>query len=136
VQQLAQQVGRLSDTIGFSLEDLAREMTPAYLAHYYKIQVTTLERRYFYIDDEEIEVDLYGEGQQDGKAVMVVGEVRSRIYGRDVETVFQQASKLSSQLGKTPVTVLFCFAIHPSAQEAASRLGAILLTASGRLPQP
>jgi CRISPR/Cas system CSM-associated protein Csm2 small subunit len=28
VQALAQQVGRLADTIGFTLEDLAREVTP------------------------------------------------------------------------------------------------------------
>ena len=44
VQSLAQQVGRLADTIGFTLEELAREVTPAYLAQHYNIHTLQLDR--------------------------------------------------------------------------------------------
>jgi predicted nuclease with TOPRIM domain len=129
---LTQQVGRLSDTIGFTLEDLAREVTPPYLAQHYGIHIGQLDRRFFSVDEKEVEVDLYGEGHRDGETVVVVGEVRSRIYGRDVEGAVQRAERLRGGLPGTPVVVLFGFVIHPSAREAAHRLGAIVISSSGR----
>jgi multidrug efflux pump subunit AcrA (membrane-fusion protein) len=135
VLTLAQQVGRLSETIGFTLEDLAREVTPAYLAHHHGIHVPQLDRRFFTVDGDEVEVDLYGEGVQDSRAIVVIGEVRSRIYGRDVENAAHRGSRLRPQLPGIPVVVLFGFLIHPSAQNAAQRLDAIVISSSGRLPR-
>lgn len=77
VQQLAQQVGRLSDAAGFTLEELARELAPPYLAERYGIRVASLERRFFTVDGEEVEVDFFGEGTRDGEPVVVLGEARS-----------------------------------------------------------
>jgi DNA repair exonuclease SbcCD ATPase subunit len=132
VGQLSHQVGRLSDAVGFALEDLAREVTPAYLAQHYGIRVEELERRFFTIDGQEIEIDLYGEGWRGGEKIVVIGEVRSRIHGRDVEIVVRRASELRPQVSGTPVAVLFGFVIHPSAREIAERLGAIVISSSGR----
>jgi predicted nuclease with TOPRIM domain len=132
VGQLSQQVGRLSDVVGFTLEDLAREVTPAYLAQHYGIRVEELERRFFTLEGQEIEIDLYGEGWRDSEPIVVIGEVRSRIYGRDVEAVVRRASELRPQVSGTPVVVLFGFVVHPSAKEVASRLGAIVISSSGR----
>ena len=130
---LTQQVGRLSETIGFTLEDLAREVAPPYLAQHHGIHVRQLDRRFFSVDGDEVEVDLYGEGQQDGRTIVVIGEVRSRIYGRDVEGAARQAARLRPQLPGAPVVVLFGFVIHPSARAAAQRLEAIVISSSGRL---
>jgi hypothetical protein len=129
---LAQQVGRLSETIGFTLEDLAREVAPPYLAKHHGIHVEQLDRRFFSAEGEEVEVDLYGEGQQDDTTVVVIGEVRSRIYGRDVESATYRAARLRPQLSGSPVVVLFGFVIHPSARDAAHRLHAIVISSSGR----
>ncbi len=132
VRVLAQQVGRLGETIGFTPEDLAREVTPAYLAQHYGIQGLELERGFFTLDGEEIEVDLWGQGTRAGEPVAAVGEVRSRIHGRDVESAVRQAARLAPQLPGTSVAVLFGFVIHPSVREAARRLGAIVISSSGR----
>jgi hypothetical protein len=129
---LTQQVGRLAETIGFTLEDLAREVTPAYLAQHHGIEVARLDRRFFVVDGDEVEVDPYGEGTRAGMAVVVVGEVRSRIYGRDVEATRRQADRLAPQLPAPPVVVLFGFVIHPSARDAARRLEALVISSSGR----
>ncbi len=129
---LSRQVGRLGEVIGFTLEDLAREVTPAYLAQRYGISVGELERRFFLVDSEEVEVDLYGDGTRDGQPVVVVGEVRSRIHGRDVDAAVRTAQRLAPQLPGAPVVVLFGFVIHPSARDAASRTGAIVISSSGR----
>jgi hypothetical protein len=132
VLTLAQQVGRLSETFGFTLEELGREVAPAYLAQHHRLHVPQLDRRFFTVDGDEVEVDLYGEGEQDGKAVVVIGEVRSRIYGRDVESATQRAARLRPQLPGVAVVVLFGFVIHPSARVAARRLDAIVISSSGR----
>jgi len=132
VQSLAQQVGRLADTIGFTLEELAREVTPAYLAHHHNIHTLQLDRSFIVVDGQELEFDLYGHGQRNGERVTVVGEVRSRIYGRDVEEAVRRTTRLASQLSGTLVTVLFGFVIHPLARVAAQRLGAIVISSSGR----
>jgi hypothetical protein len=91
-----------------------------------------LDRHFIRLDGQELELDLYGNGQQNGESVTVVGEVRSRIYGRDVEDAVRRTTQLTSQLSGTPVTVLFGFVIHPSARDAAQRLGAIVISSSGR----
>ncbi len=132
VQSLAQQVGRLGDTIGFTLEDLAREVTPAYLAQHYGIQVPQLDRHFLFIDDQELEIDFYGEGRRDAEPITIIGEVRSRIYGGDVEEAVRRAARLAPLLPSTPLIVLFGFVIHPSAREVAKREGAIVISSSGR----
>jgi hypothetical protein len=132
VVTLAQQVGRLSETLEFTLEDLARELTPAYLAQRYGIVVGALKRRFFFLDGEEVEVDFYGEGTRDSEAVAIIGEVRSRIYGRDVDDAAKRAERLAPQVPGKPVPVLFGFVIHPSAREAAARTGAVVISSVGR----
>ena len=119
-------------TVKLGLEDLAREVTPAYLAQHYNIRVPQLDRHFIRLDGQELELDLYGNGQRDGERVTVVGEVRSRIYGRDVEDAVQRTARLDPQLAGTPTIVLFCFVINPSARETAQRLGAVVISSSGR----
>lgn len=97
---LAQQVGRLGDTLGSTLEDLARELTPPYLAQRYGITVAPREWRFFQVDGEEVEVDFYGEGTRDGQRVAVTGEVRTRIYGRDVEAAARTGAVVISSVGR------------------------------------
>jgi chaperonin cofactor prefoldin len=131
VQTLAQQVGRLGDTIGYGIEDLARDLTPDRLARRYGITVLSLDRAFFRVDGQEIELDFYGLAQRDGEHLAVVGEAKSRIYGRDVEALSERARQLAAQLPGTPLPVLFGFVIHPSAREAAARLGAIVIASGG-----
>jgi hypothetical protein len=74
---------------------------------------------------------MYGVGLRNGEQVVIVGEAKSRIHDRDVEELISRAHQLAPQLPGTPVPVLFGFVIHPSAVEAATRLGAILIASGG-----
>jgi predicted nuclease with TOPRIM domain len=127
VAALAHQVGRLSDTVGFTLEELARELAPAYLEKHHGIRVPVLERRFFTVAGEEIELDLYGEGTRDGEPIAVVGEVRTRLYGRDVEVIARRVQALSASLPARAVPVLFGYVIHPSAEQVAGQKGVLVL---------
>ena len=130
LEMLGIEVGRLSDTIGFSLEDLARELLPSRLKEL-GIQVEKLERRYFLIEGEEIEVNLFGEGLWNGQEALILGEVKSRIYRSDIEAFSIRAGKIEKKLGRKAYRLMFGFAVHPSALKEGERLKVSVFAAYG-----
>jgi translation elongation factor EF-1beta len=60
LRELAQQVGKLSDTIGFGLKDIARVVLPGWLSRHEGIEVDELTRTFFEVDGEVVEINLYG----------------------------------------------------------------------------
>jgi hypothetical protein len=55
-RELAQQVGKLSDTIGFGLEDIARVVLLGWLSRHEGIEVDELTRTFFEVDGEVVEI--------------------------------------------------------------------------------
>ena len=122
--QLTKQVGRLSDTIGFGLEDIARVMLPGWFERHMGIDIEELEPKYILVDGEEIQINLFGIGEKDGSEVVIVGECKSRIYGRDVESFSRIVDKVRRYFkDKEVIGVLFGYLIHPSAQKEAEKRG-------------
>ncbi|MEW5766429.1 MAG: hypothetical protein AB1797_02210 [bacterium] len=127
---LSVNVGRLSDNIGFGLEDIARLVLPGYLERHLHIFVEELTRKFFVVDSKEVEIDLYGEGKrEDGEEVIILGESKSRIYGREAADFAKQAILVEQSLQKPVIKVMFGYYIHPTASEVA-RENDILLVAS------
>ena len=129
VKGLAGQVGALSENIGFGLEDIAHVVLPGYLERHYGIKMGEFERRFFEVDGKRVEINLYGEGEREGRPVVILGEAKSRIYRRQVEKFKRDLSKVTSQIARDIVKVMFGYWIHPTATEAADTEG-ILLVAS------
>jgi len=124
VKMLKVEVGRLSETVGFGLEDIARVVLPGWLQRHTGIYVEELRREFFTVNGEEIEVDLFGEGLKDKKKVFIIGEVKSRIYRHDVEQFYRKYSKLKKVLPRDKlIGVLFGYLIHPSARKQAQKHG-------------
>ena len=124
VDTLRREVGRLSEVVGFGLEDIARVVLPGWLHRHLGVEVDELERRFFNVDGREVEVNLYGEGRRGDRKVVVLGECRSRIYGRDVRKFYEEVYlPVSSKIGKEAVGVMFGYLIHPSAKKMAEELG-------------
>lgn len=119
LKDLATQVGKLSDNIGFGLEDVAKVVLPGYLERHLHIYVYDLERRFFIIDSEEIEINLYGIGKKDGKEITILGEAKSRIYEREVKKFIQDVSKVLPVIKGEVLKVMFGYLIHPSATKLA-----------------
>ena len=121
---LRREVGRLSDTIGFGLEDIARVVLPGWLHRHLGVEVDELRREFLTIDGREVEVDLYGEGLLKGERVIIVGEVKSRIYEAQVDKFYRDVyAPLSKRAGVRVIGLLFGYLIHPSAKERAKKLG-------------
>ncbi|MCD6513562.1 MAG: hypothetical protein J7L07_01420, partial [Candidatus Odinarchaeota archaeon] len=121
VRNLSVSVSRLSDTVGFGLEDIARVVVPGWLYRHESINIDSLDRKFFKIDTEEIEVNLYGIGSRDEKRVIVIGECKSRIYRSDVEKFSSVVGRLREIIGDEIYALMFGYWIHPSAEEAAKK---------------
>jgi hypothetical protein len=119
LQQLATQVGALSDNVGYGLEDIARVVLPGYLKQRYGVTVERLERRIFPIDGQQFDIDLYAEGRRGRRRIVVLGEVKARIYAREVHHFQQVLQAVRPQLPAEPMPVLFGYFIDLSAMEAA-----------------
>ncbi len=132
IQQLSRAVASLSDTIGFGLEDIARVVLPGYLERHFKIKIEELERKFFVVDSREIEINLYAEGEREGKSLVVIGECRSRIYERDVDSFYTNVEPLIKTIDKEKVLVLFGYLIHPSASRKAEERNIILVASYQR----
>ncbi|MEM1950163.1 MAG: hypothetical protein QXY50_06830 [Candidatus Caldarchaeum sp.] len=116
--ELAKQVGALSETIGFGLEDVARVVVPGWLQrHEGIVMAEEFTRKWITVDGEEIEVNLYGEGEKDGRKLVIIGEAKSRIYKREVEAFDAWAEKIAATIGQETYKFMFGYLIHPSAEE-------------------
>jgi hypothetical protein len=134
LHSLAQQVGALSENIGFGLEDIGRVVLPGYLERHYGVRLegplgAELGRKFFDVEGEYVELNLYGEGKRDGQKVIVLGEAKSRIHGREVEKFAHDAVLVEPLMKGEVMRVMFGFYIHPTAIEAAKE-HQILLVAS------
>jgi hypothetical protein len=134
VRQLAQAVGRLSDTVGYGLEDVAKVVLPGYLERHLGIRLSgelgeELKRQWIGPEGSEVEINLYGEGEQEGQRVVVLGEAKSRIYGREVEQFDRAIQPIAGILKEKVVKVMVGYLIHPSASRLAAERD-ILLVAS------
>ncbi len=117
-------IDRLSDVIGFGLEDIARVVLPGWLYRHLGIKVEDLRREFFEINQRRVEVNLYGEGRVKDKPVVIVGECKSRIHKRDVDKFFENVYEPVSKIKNVEVVgVLFGFLIYPEARERAKKLG-------------
>ncbi|MEM2197422.1 MAG: hypothetical protein QW290_10110 [Sulfolobales archaeon] len=118
------EVGRLSETVGFGLEDIARVVLPRWIYASLGIKVDGLRREFVEVDGREIEINLYGEGELRGEKVIVVGEVKSRIFGSEVRVFYDNIyAPIAGKEKAKVVGVLFGYLIHPSAKKLSEELG-------------
>ncbi|MEX2707513.1 MAG: hypothetical protein Q6352_020030 [Candidatus Freyrarchaeum guaymaensis] len=130
LKRLTVQVGRLSDTVGFGLEDVARVMAPGWFERHLGITVEgELEPVTLSYGGVEVEVNLYGEGRaSDGREVVLVGECKSRIYSAEVKSFVRELSTVRKALQeKEIVPFMFGFMVHPSADKEAEQHNIIVL---------
>jgi len=119
IHELSRAVNRLSDIVGFGLEDIARVVVPGWLYRHENILIEDLEGRFFFVDGLEVEVNLYGEGVREGKKVVILGEAKSRIFRSDVEKFYENVERLRKVIKDDIYPLMFAFYIHPTAQEEA-----------------
>jgi len=117
-------IERLSDVVGFGLEDIARVVLPGWLHRHLSIEMNEFRREFLSVDGKRIEINLYGEGVMKGERVIIIGECKSRIYKRDVERFYRRVyTPVKDSVDVKVLGVMFGYLIYPDARKRAEELG-------------
>jgi predicted nuclease with TOPRIM domain len=102
------ELGGLSHTVGYRLEDEAMKSLPALLSRDLSIETQgSLIRDYIEIGPRNyVELNIWGHGIKDGKTVEIIGEAKSQLKKRDVDQ-FLQTLKIIEPVIKRPIVPLF-----------------------------
>ena len=119
LQGLTKEVGALSRNFGFGLEDIGHVVLPGYLKRHYRIDMGEFERKFFEVNGKLVEINLFAEGRIKKEKVTILGEVKSRIYEREMKKFKRDLSKVLPLIEGRVFKLMFGYLIHPSATKIA-----------------
>jgi myosin heavy subunit len=108
IENLERQMGGLSATVGYTLENTAYKALPVLLARDYGIQVQGKLTRDYVVapDGSAYEVNILGTGVQNGRTVTIVGESKVQLSVQEVDRFLRRKLKPLQSLVENPFPVL------------------------------
>jgi len=108
LENLERQMGGLSATVGYTLENTAYKALPVLLARDYGIQVQGKLTRDYVVapDGSAYEVNILGTGVQNGRTVTIVGESKVQLSVQEVDRFLRRKLKPLQSLVENPFPVL------------------------------
>ncbi|MEI6241440.1 MAG: hypothetical protein WCR51_13715, partial [Planctomycetia bacterium] len=132
VENLAKQVGGLSNALGGSLEDFACDLVPEILEKHWRLDVISAQPEDIEIGDAHCEIDLVVRGTIDARPVMVVCEVKSAVSTTEVARFMKVIQRLrTAHLGQDIRALFFGYKADRKAREAIVTAGAAMLFTRG-----
>ena len=124
-KDLKEQVGGLSHTVGYRLEDDSYKALPALLKHDFGVDVKgRLKRDYIDIGDERyIEVNILGRAGYNGKEYIVVGEAKSQLKKKDIDEFIKKAENLKRYIPEEQIRLIVTYMASPAIQRYAKEKG-------------
>ena len=90
-----QELGALSHTVGYVLEDRAYEGLPYLLKRDFGIEVEELKREYVEISPNRYEeINIIGKGKRDGTPIWILGDCKSQLKKRDINSFLKRVSRI------------------------------------------
>jgi len=132
VADLAKQVGGLSNALGGSLEDFARDLVPEILEKHWRLAITSAEPEEFETRRGLSKVDLVVRGTIDGRPVMVVCEVKATVSATEVARFMKVIERLRAARPADDIRALFFgYRADRKAREAIVNAGAAMVFTRG-----
>ena len=94
-RETRRQLGGLSMTVGYTLENVAYRALPALLKADYGIEVQGQLIRTYLTDNRgrSLEVNIYGKGRENGREVVILGESKSQLSANHIERFINRRLK-------------------------------------------
>jgi hypothetical protein len=91
-EKMREELGGLGMNVGYTLENEAFKKLPELLKKDFGIQVKQrLKRTYVRdIDGKSMEVNIFGQGEKDGKEITIIGESKAQLSKKKVNNFFQE----------------------------------------------
>jgi predicted nuclease with TOPRIM domain len=111
MHDMKQEIGGLSHTVGYRLEDEAMKSLPSLLKRDFSIDTEgTLVRDYIEIGPKKyVELNIWGHGLRSGKPVEIIGEAKSQLKKKDVDQFLQTLKILEPLINKPIVPLLVTY---------------------------
>lgn len=126
VKDLQKQVGGLSQSFGYVLENEAMKGLPKLLLRDYGLRIEGRLKRGYVQDSSgrHIEVNLFGTGKRDGKQVTIVGESKSQLSKNDIDRFLRRTVQALQEVYPDILPVMVThITSEPDAEEYARSLG-------------
>ncbi|SHE53518.1 hypothetical protein SAMN02745206_00422 [Desulfacinum infernum DSM 9756] len=121
MRSVKKQLGGLSDTVGYGLEDRAIQSLPRILKERLSLEIQVMDRRFLeYPDGGLDEINIYGEGTLDGKAVCIIGESKAQLGKKDVERFRKLLERTHKHLARPLIPLLVVYSVRPEVQQYAT----------------
>jgi len=120
-----EQLGDLSHTVGYRLEDEAIWALPALLKKDFGIEVDgELERGYVELSPGRyFEVNIWGYASKNGEDLAILGEAKTQLKKKDVADFLKRVSRLQGVTEKKIFPVLITYQTSPKVREFAQKEG-------------
>jgi hypothetical protein len=135
LQQLARQVGGLSETVGGDIEDIAYIVLYDVLKREFGWEVGVLERAWQRWNDRIEEIDVFGRATDPARPawpIWIVGEAKHNLTRREVERFARQVKRARRHLVGEVYAVCFSYRARPEVRARLQELGIPLLFSYGR----
>ncbi|MGQ9571394.1 MAG: hypothetical protein ACUVWN_06710 [bacterium] len=117
VRNMQKEIGGLSNTIGYELEDNLYPLLQKVLKEDFGVVIEgDLERTFIQHDQGGDEVNIYGNGRLDGRKVHIIGESKVQIGKGDVEGFVKMVKRLSRHLREEILPISVCYTVYPKVE--------------------
>ncbi len=122
VEDIKENLGGLSHTVGYRLEDEAFKALPELLKRDFNIEVIgRLKREFIEIGKNRyIEVNIWGKGKKNGKEYVIIGEGKSQLKKKDIDLFLKKMEEVKRHIPKEQIPLIITYIAHPSVQEYAA----------------
>ncbi len=120
-----EQLGGLSHTVGYILEDRAYKGLPPLLEKDFNLKLTQpLKRDFIEIAPGRFEeINILGPGQINGRKVWVIGEAKTQPKKRDIDAFLRKLQKIDDLLPGEKIPILVTYQTSPLVKEYAQKKG-------------
>ena len=131
-----EQLGGLSHTVGYFLEDRSYRFLPLLLKRDHGLEVAEkLKRDYVTVKGRDIEVNIIGKARSRDREVWVLGECKTQLKKAHVDGLLRMVDKLEGALSGKKFPVLVTYQASPPVREYAGQKG-VALYLSYELEEP
>ena len=118
---MKEEIGGLSHTFGYRLEDEAIKSLPKLLKNDLDVEVIgRLKRDYIEIGrNKYVEVNILGNGRKDGKEYLIIGEAKSQLKKKSIDDFLKKAEILKRHIPKEQILLFVTYLSHPETRKYA-----------------
>ena len=119
-----EELGGLSHAVGYILEDRAYASLPELLKKDLSVDVEVLKRDFVELGPGRYEeVNILGKGQKNGEMVWIIGECKTQLKKRDVDTFLRKMSRIEHLFPGDKVYVAVTYQTSPQVREYLKKKG-------------